>query len=69
MVYANGVGIPILLFAETDHVHHSQGVTFLFASGDYGVGSFPGDGGPNGCLKNGTVFNPQYPSGCPYLTR
>jgi tripeptidyl-peptidase I len=43
-----------------------QGHSLLFSSGDYGVGSFPGDGTDGndyGCL--GTryqIFNPQYPS-------
>lgn len=51
------------------------GHSILVASGDYGVGSFPGDGttiGGTGCLgpnANGQyVLNPQYPSGCPYIT-
>lgn len=47
-----------------------QGHSILIASGDYGVASFPGDGGSaNGCLgPKGTIFNPQYPSNCPYVT-
>jgi tripeptidyl-peptidase I len=46
-----------------------QGHTVLFASGDYGVGSFGGDGADNGCYKgNRHVFNPQYVSGCPWVT-
>jgi tripeptidyl-peptidase-1 len=46
-----------------------QGVSILFASGDYGVASFPGDGEANGCLvPDGTIFNPQYPSNYPYVT-
>lgn len=46
-----------------------QGHSILFASGDYGVASFPGDGSPNGCLgPEGKIFNPQYPSNCPYVT-
>jgi tripeptidyl-peptidase-1 len=46
-----------------------MGHSILFASGDYGVASFPGDGGANGCLgPEGKVFNPQYPSNCPYVT-
>jgi tripeptidyl-peptidase-1 len=46
-----------------------QGHSILTASGDYGVASFPGDGGnPNGCLgPEGTIFNPQYPGNCPYI--
>lgn len=46
-----------------------QGHSILFASGDYGVASFPGDGSPSGCLgPEEKIFNPQYPSNCPYVT-
>ncbi|MCJ1400607.1 hypothetical protein MMC11_003813 [Xylographa trunciseda] len=46
-----------------------QGHSILVASGDYGVSSFPGDGGADGCLgPDGLIFNPQYPSNCPYIT-
>ncbi|KAL9064346.1 MAG: hypothetical protein Q9157_007866 [Trypethelium eluteriae] len=46
-----------------------QGHSILVASGDYGVGSFPNDGAANGCLgPQATIFNPQYPSNCPYIT-
>ncbi|KAF7118908.1 hypothetical protein CNMCM5793_008544 [Aspergillus hiratsukae] len=46
-----------------------MGHSILFASGDYGVALFPGDGSANGCLgPEGKVFNPQYPSNCPYVT-
>ncbi|CAI7628600.1 unnamed protein product [Penicillium pancosmium] len=46
-----------------------QGHSILFASGDYGVASFAGDGGANGCLgPEQKIFNPQYPSNCPYVT-
>jgi tripeptidyl-peptidase-1 len=49
-----------------------QGHSILFASGDYGVASFPediGTAGTSGCLGTaGQIFNPQYPSGCPYVT-
>lgn len=50
-----------------------QGVSILTSSGDYGVASFPADGGPsvapNGCLgPEGKIFNPQYPGNCPYIT-
>jgi len=46
-----------------------QGHSILVASGDYGVASFPDDGGANGCLgPSETIFNPQYPGGCPYIT-
>ncbi|OKL58204.1 hypothetical protein UA08_06451 [Talaromyces atroroseus] len=47
-----------------------QGHTLLFAAGDYGVASFANDGpNANGCLgPDARIFNPQYPSGCPYVT-
>ncbi|KAG0647548.1 Aorsin [Hyphodiscus hymeniophilus] len=50
-----------------------QGHSILVASGDYGVASFPGsDNNEFGCLssatQNGTIYNPDYPSGCPYIT-
>lgn len=46
-----------------------QGHSILFASGDYGVASFPDDGTANGCLgPEQKIFNPQYPSNCPYVT-
>jgi len=46
-----------------------QGHSILVASGDYGVASFPYDGGVNGCLgPSESIFNPQYPNGCPYIT-
>lgn len=46
-----------------------QGHSILFASGDYGVASFAGDGDSNGCLgPDSKIFNPQYPSNCPYVT-
>ncbi|EED18810.1 protease S8 tripeptidyl peptidase I, putative [Talaromyces stipitatus ATCC 10500] len=50
-----------------------QGHTILVASGDYGVASFPGSNGDaEGCLSsgtmNGTIYNPDYPAGCPYIT-
>ncbi|KAJ6031227.1 subtilisin-like protein [Penicillium herquei] len=46
-----------------------QGHSILFASGDYGVASFAGDGDENGCLgPDSKIFNPQYPSNCPYVT-
>ena len=41
----------------------------MIASGDFGVASFPGDGDADGCLgPEGIIFNPQYPSNCPYVT-
>lgn len=50
-----------------------QGHSILVASGDYGVASFPGeDNNEFGCLsgngQNGTIYNPDYPSSCPYIT-
>ncbi|KAF3024282.1 hypothetical protein E8E14_013162 [Neopestalotiopsis sp. 37M] len=46
-----------------------QGISIFVSSGDYGVASFPGDGSDNGCLgPESTIFNSQYPNGCPYLT-
>ncbi|KAH8703187.1 putative protease S8 tripeptidyl peptidase I [Talaromyces proteolyticus] len=47
-----------------------QGHTLLFCSGDYGVASSPNDSGhKNGCLgPESRIFNPQYPSGCPWVT-
>jgi tripeptidyl-peptidase-1 len=50
-----------------------QGHSILVASGDYGVASFPGSNDNEfGCLsgsgQNGTIYNPDYPAGCPYIT-
>jgi len=50
-----------------------QGHSFFVASGDYGVASFPGSNDNEfGCLsgngQNGTIYNPDYPVGCPYIT-
>ena len=50
-----------------------QGVSFLFASGDTGVGQYPnkygGFDGPTGCLgPDLNVFNPTWPNTCPYVT-
>ena len=45
-----------------------QGVTFLFASGDAGVGNYPRPYG-NGCLgPNNDIFNPTWPNNCPWIT-
>jgi tripeptidyl-peptidase-1 len=45
-----------------------QGHTFVWASGDYGVASFPGDDNDNGCLgADSTIYNPSFPT-CPYVT-
>lgn len=42
-----------------------QGHTFLYSSGDYGVGGVPGDASESGCLgSDSTVFNPQFPVKC-----
>ncbi|TGO42774.1 hypothetical protein BHYA_0005g00390 [Botrytis hyacinthi] len=46
-----------------------QGHTFLYSSGDYGVGGVPGDASESGCLgSDSTIFNPQFPVNCPYVT-
>ncbi|EDO01044.1 hypothetical protein SS1G_03518 [Sclerotinia sclerotiorum 1980 UF-70] len=46
-----------------------QGHTFLYSSGDFGVGGFPGDATQSGCLgPKENVFNPQFPVNCPYVT-
>ncbi|KAI9641697.1 hypothetical protein NHQ30_009553 [Ciborinia camelliae] len=46
-----------------------QGHTFLYSSGDFGVGGYPGDATESGCLgPNATIFNPQFPVNCPYVT-
>lgn len=45
-----------------------QGVSILWASGDYGVASFPGDDTKSGCLGiDEKVYNPSFPT-CPYIT-
>ncbi|KAJ5164123.1 uncharacterized protein N7500_005953 [Penicillium coprophilum] len=46
-----------------------QGVTVVESSGDYGVGSFPGDGGwETGCAgPDGDVFYPSADVKCPYV--
>lgn len=46
-----------------------QGHSILVSSGDYGVASIPGDVSSSGCLgPEGKIFNPTYPSNCPYVT-
>jgi len=49
-----------------------QGVSILVASGDNGVAGPPGDPDAAGCLNStsgpDTVFNPDFPATCPYLT-
>lgn len=45
-----------------------QGVTVVISSGDYGVGSYPGDGSPSGCAgPNQRVFYPAVDATCPYV--
>ncbi|MCJ1231705.1 Tripeptidyl-peptidase sed1 [Toensbergia leucococca] len=46
-----------------------QGVSIVLASGDSGVAGPNGDDNPDGCLgPNGTIFSPDFPGTCPYLT-
>lgn len=47
-----------------------QGHTILFASGDYGVASFPTANYSDGaCIgEDNAIFNPNGPSTCPYVT-
>ena len=46
-----------------------QGISILVASGDSGVAGPAGDDNANGCLgKSGTIFSPDFPATCPYLT-
>jgi tripeptidyl-peptidase-1 len=46
-----------------------HGHTIFFQSSDFGVASFLGDDSAIGCLgPEQTIFDPDYPSGCPYLT-
>lgn len=46
-----------------------QGHSIMVSSGDYGVASSPGDVSASGCLgPEGKIFNPTYPSNCPYVT-
>lgn len=46
-----------------------QGVSIIFASGDSGVAArSTDDNNTDGCLGRGEVFNPDFPSGCPYVT-
>lgn len=45
-----------------------QGVTIVFASGDWGVAGEPGGDSETGCLgANQTIYNPEFPS-CPFIT-
>ncbi|TGO60885.1 hypothetical protein BOTNAR_0138g00120 [Botryotinia narcissicola] len=46
-----------------------QGHTFLYSSGDFGVGGVFGDVLDIVCLgSDSTIFNPQFPVNCPYVT-
>ncbi|KAF2164325.1 hypothetical protein M409DRAFT_67866 [Zasmidium cellare ATCC 36951] len=45
-----------------------QGVSILISSGDSGVAGPAGDDSENGCLQGGTVFSPDFPASCPYVT-
>ncbi|EHK20964.1 uncharacterized protein TRIVIDRAFT_192452 [Trichoderma virens Gv29-8] len=47
-----------------------QGVSVFVASGDTGVGGYPGntDADFYGCLRNDDVFSPTHPNSCPWLT-
>ncbi len=46
-----------------------QGVSIVVASGDSGVAGPPGDDNPDGCLgPAGTIFSPDFPATCPYIT-
>ena len=47
-----------------------RGVSVVVASGDSGVASrWPQEGNEDGCLgPRGTVFSPDFPASCPYLT-
>ena len=45
-----------------------RGVSFLFSSGDAGIGQYPAVDS-TGCLgPEGNIFNPNWPSTCPYVT-
>ncbi|KAI7181527.1 hypothetical protein D0869_10313 [Hortaea werneckii] len=51
-----------------------QGVSFVYASGDAGVGNYndtvsPSSSPKTGCLgPKGNIFNPTWPNTCPYIT-
>lgn len=49
-----------------------QGHSIFFSSSDYGVAGAPGDPTTSGCLsgngQNQTIYNPDYPANCPYIT-
>ena len=44
-----------------------QGISFLFASGDSGVGNYPPPYG-NGCIGKNNIFSPTWPNNCPWIT-
>ena len=45
-----------------------QGVSIVVASGDSGVAGPPGEDNPDGCIGDGTIFSPDFPATCPFLT-
>ena len=46
-----------------------QGISIVVASGDSGVAGPAGDDNADGCLgPAGTIFSPDFPATCPYLT-
>ncbi|KAK4550782.1 Tripeptidyl-peptidase sed1 [Oleoguttula mirabilis] len=46
-----------------------QGISICVSSGDSGVAGPAGDDNADGCLgPDGTIFSPQFPATCPYLT-
>ncbi|CAD6569007.1 MAG: Tripeptidyl-peptidase sed1 [Alectoria sarmentosa] len=46
-----------------------QGISLVVASGDSGVAGPAGDDNTDGCLgPAGTIFSPDFPATCPYLT-
>lgn len=46
-----------------------QGISLVLASGDSGVAGPAGDDNADGCLgPDGTIFSPDFPATCPYLT-
>ena len=46
-----------------------QGISIVVASGDSGVAGPAGDDNADGCLGSaGTIFSPDFPATCPYLT-
>ncbi|KAH0282525.1 subtilisin-like protein [Aureobasidium namibiae CBS 147.97] len=70
-----GVGLPINYQKRQCNEYLKlglQGVSMFFDSGDFGVSGVPSDidgVGLDGCLgPNHTVFNPQFPNGCPWVT-